>query len=123
MHCHQDEQLGQYVRLNTNSYLVEFWPFFQPYFTFPHTQRVGTEIEPFKDEAEYLNFLKTNPKAKLLWMDHHDLQAVANMYQINVHILTVGVASLDGPAARWTHLSPDDRLKQFSINQPKLNDM
>ena len=85
LHCHQDEQLGQYVRLNTNSYLVKFWPFFQPYFTFPHTQRVGTEIEPFKDEAEYLNFLKNNPKAKLLWMDHYYLQAVANMYQINVH--------------------------------------
>ena len=50
-------------------------------------------------------------------MDHQDLQVVANIYQMNVHILTTGVRGNEAPSARWTHLVPDERLKQFSTMQ------
>ena len=52
LHCHEDEKLGPQIRKNINRYLVEFWPFFKPYYTFPHQQKVGAESITFKDEDE-----------------------------------------------------------------------
>ena len=46
-------------------------------------------------------------------MENHDLQAVCNIYQVPVHILTTGVVGMAEPRARWTHLQPDIRLKEF----------
>ena len=56
-------------------------------------------------------------------MDHGDLQAVSNYYQISIHILTTNVAGMKEPRARWTHLSPDQRLKSFSTVPVGLPDM
>ena len=123
LHCHQDESLGGYVRRNVNNHIVEFWPFFRPSFLFPHNQKAGTEDVPFNDEKEYLEFLRNDRRSALLWMDHPDLQAVANMYQISVHILTTNIRGKNETEARWTHLNPDARLKAFSKEQPKLLDM
>ena len=99
LHCHRDQSLGQYVRNNTNQYVVNFWPFFKDFYSFPMTQKVGSKNRAFKTEEEYLNFLKSDKKAALLWMDHPDLQAVCNQYLINIHILTtniVGIADSHG---------------------------
>ena len=103
--------------------MVEFWPFFRPSVLFPHTQNVGLKPRPFKDEAEYLEFLKNDTESAKLWMDHHDMQAVANMYQISIHILTTNIRGKEDAFARWTHLTPDSRLKSFSKDQPQLPDM
>ena len=101
-----------------NEYLIKFWPFFKPFFKeFPNTQTAGFEEVPFKDEAEYLKSLKEDRRSGWLWMDHQDLQVVANIYQMNVHILTTGVRGNETPSAKWTHLVPDERLKQFSTMQ------
>jgi hypothetical protein len=113
LHFHHDETLGPYVRNNVNDHLLKHWPFYQPFVTFPFTQRTGMKEEPFKNEEEYLKFLKQNPKAAKLWMGYQDLQAVANMYQVPVHILTTGVEGMVEPRARWTHIQPDSRLKAF----------
>ena len=107
LHCHHDETLSPYVRRNVNDYLISFWPVFKPNFHFPYTQSVGTEQITFNDETEYLEFLAKDPRSGWLWMDHQDLKVVANIYQINVHILTVGVEGMDEPRARWSHLVPD----------------
>ena len=121
--CHHDEKLGPYVRRNINEYIVEHWPFFEPGILFPHTQFAGSEEVPFKDASEYLKFLKEDKRSGWLWMDHGDLQAVSNYYQIDIHILTTGVAGMKEPRARWTHLSPDERLKSFSTVPAGLPDM
>ena len=52
LHCHQNEKLGPQIRKNVNRYLVEFWPFFNPYYTFPHQQNVGAESITFKDDKK-----------------------------------------------------------------------
>ena len=79
LHCHQDETLGPYVRRNVNKYLAEFWPFFKQFFEFPHNEVVGLETVTFNDESKYLEFLRADVRSGWLWMDHHDLQVVANM--------------------------------------------
>ena len=123
LHCHRDRKLARYVRRNINEYLVRFWPFFQPYFKFPYVVSVGLGTEPFETEESFLEFLKTDAKSGLMWMDHSGLQVVSNIYQISIHILTTGVAGMDEPKARWTHLEPDERLSAFSTVQKGLPDM
>ena len=58
LNCHQDESLGPYVRKNVNEYLVDFFPFFEDYYTYPLNIRVGSGTEPFQDKAEFSKFLK-----------------------------------------------------------------
>ena len=107
-----------------NLYLVKFWPFYQPSYTFPIVQRVGSKSEPFENEAEYLEFLSNDLRSKYLWVDHQDLQVVANIYQMKIHILTVGVEGMEEPKARWTHLDPDRRLEAFKeIDSNLVGDM
>ena len=62
------------------------------------------------------------PFVKFPWMDHHDLQAVSNMYQVPVHILTTGVGMVE-PKARWTHLEPDIRLESFRSKLGELPEL
>ena len=123
VHCHRDKKLSQYVRRNVNEYLVEFWPFFKAYFTFPLNVKVGMEEKLFEDEKIFLKFLKSDENSGLIWMDHIGLQVVSNMYQISVHILTTGVIGTEEPQARWTHLVPDTRLSDFSTIVKGLPDM
>ena len=120
---HYDEKLGPYVRRNINAYIVKHWQLFKTCFVFPYKQNTGTKEITFEDETEFLNFLKNDERSGWLWMDHWDFQAVANYYQIKVHILTTNVSGMKEPAARWTHLVPDLRLKEFSevfVNLPDL---
>ena len=120
---HFDEKLGPYVRRNINEFTVLNWEIVKDHITFPHTQVAGSEKIKFETEKEYLEFLKNNEKSGWLWMDHLDLQSVANYYQINIHILTTNIAGMEEPAARWTHLSPDMRLKGSRNIPADLPDM
>ena len=123
VHCHRDKKLSKYVRRNVNEYLVKFWPFFEEFMSFPLTIRVGLSSQTFEDDQSFLKFLKSDQKSGLIWMDHLGLQAVSNMYQITVHILTTGVSGMEEPKARWTHLTPDTRLVKFSTIHKGLPDM
>ena len=97
--------------------------YFQPSILFPRKQFARSEEIPFKTKSEYLKFLKDNEKSGWLWMDHGDLQAVSNSYQINIHVLTTNVAGMEEQTARWTHLTPDERMKSFSKIPAGLPDM
>ena len=123
IHCHMDKKLGRYVRRNINGYLIEFWPFFKSYFTFPLDVTVGLTNKIFENESTFLDFLKNDSQSGLMWMDHFGLQIVSNMYQISVHILTTGLVGLEEPGARWTHIEPDKRLSSFSKVHKGLPDM
>ena len=112
--CHHDERLGQYVRRNINDFIVKYWPYFKDSMVFPHAQMVGNEEVIFGNEIEYLDFLKNNSKSGRLWMDHTDLQAMSNYYQIEIHVLTTNIGNIVEPNARWTHMEPDVRMKTFS---------
>ena len=123
IHVHHEQNLGPYVRRNVNEYIIKFWPFFKAYYKFPHKQMVGTKSKCFMDEEEYLNFLKNDPTSGWMWMDHIDLQVVANLYQMKIHILSTNISGLEEPKARWTYLVPDERLKEFKIVNGESLDM
>ena len=117
---HHEEKLGQYVRRNVNEHKVKFWQFYKDFYAFPITQSIGNNQISFNDEEEYLNFLKNDPKSSFVWMEHLDLQAISTMYQVPVHILTTGVQGMKEPAARWTHLEPDNRVIQAGSELQKF---
>merc|ERR1712240_408620 len=119
---HHDERLGQYVRRDINSYIVKHGEYQKQFMAFPHTQMVGKEEITF-EEDEYLKFLGKNEKSGKLWMDYTDLQAVANYYQVSVHVLTTDVKNVKGSKARWTHLEPDARMKIHSPITQELPDV
>ena len=113
VHCHGEGKLGTYVRRNMNKYEADFFPFFRPFFVWPHTEMVGLKSVTFQNEKDYTEFLRNDPDSGKLWMDHQGLQIVANAYQMKISILTVGVQDMEEPKARWTHLVPDTRLEDF----------
>merc|ERR1712240_617450 len=119
---HHDEGQGQYVRRNINNYIVEHWEYQKQFMVFPHTQMVGKQEITFAEE-EYLKFLSKDERSGMLWMEYTDLQAVANYFQVTVHILTTDVKNVKGSKARWTHLEPDARMKSHSQIQQELPDV
>ena len=82
---HEDETMGQYVRRNINEYIVDHWEYQRKFMVFPHTQMVGGKEITF-EEQEYLHFLRHSNESGRLWMDYTDLQAVANHYQVTIHV-------------------------------------
>ena len=86
-------------------------------------QTAGGEQLPFKSKEEYLDFLLNDPRSAWLWMEHYDMQALSNMYQVPVHTLTTGVQGMEEPKARWTHITPDERLRDFSERVGELPDL
>ena len=83
-------------------------------------QSAGLERITFENEKEYLEFLKSDSRSGKLWADHEDLQVVANIYNIKIHILTIHIASKDGNISRWTHLVPDERIKSGQENRSAI---
>ena len=102
-----------------NKHMADFFGFYEKAIEFPLTQTAGNERLPFKNREEYRDFLENDPRSAWLWMEHYDLQALSNMYQVSIHILTTGAQGLQEPKARWTHLTPDLRLKDFSTENVK----
>ena len=86
-----------------NEYLGDFFPFFEDYYTYPLNIRVGSGTEPFQDKAEFLKFLKNDPKSNVIWMDHHDLQVVC-IRLVSISSL-LGVTSMEEPAAMDSFVS------------------
>ena len=84
---------------------------------------MGGQEKTFQNETEYLQFLQKDSQSSLLWMDHKDVQAVSNHYKIKIHILTTNIEGVEEPKARWTHLEPDERLKEFSSLPNGLQDL
>ena len=120
VHCHRDQTLGPYVMRNVNEFTVKFWPFFKEYFQFPIEVKVGSKTMNF-EEKSFLEFLRADPSSGYMWMEHQGWQVVANMYKININILTL--LPRGGPRARWTYIVPDERLSSFSKVHQGLPDM
>ena len=62
----------------------------------------------FYSEIQFQCFLDSD-EAKLLWMDHQDLQMAANTFKLNLNVLSV---ELNEP--QWTHLKSDPWLKEHT---------
>ena len=63
VHVHGEGKLGPYVRRNMNAYEADFFPFFRPFYVWPHTEMVGFKSVTFENEKEYKEFLRNNSES------------------------------------------------------------
>lgn len=64
----------------------------------------------FHKEEELLAYLKSSPDVSHLWADGPELQAMANIYQIQIKILSVKVRDQQLP--RVLHIGPDNKFRE-----------
>ena len=112
-HLYGNELKGKEIREYVNKHKLEFWEYYKVEYYYPYDTPVGNSLKVFQDENTFKHFLANDPEASFIWFTHGDLQAVANIYNINVNIFTTGTPTEgpDGNSARWTNLRPDNTLK------------
>ena len=110
-----NESRAKEVRELVNKHKLEYWEYYNKEYFYPYETPVGTSSKVFQDENVLKEFIQNDPEASFMWFSHGDLQAVANIYNINVSIFTTGTPTEgpDGNYARWTLLKPDDKLKSL----------
>ena len=71
---------------------------------------VGKELLSFKDENEYIEFLKDDKRADFIWATNSDIQAASNIYDLDINILSVHIKgrTTNEDYARWTKIRPTD---------------
>ena len=112
--CHIEDQFPK-IRRDINKYIIHHWELLGLsgfYGDFDDkegvTLNVGGYSKTFHSEIEFQCFLDSE-EAGLLWMDQIDLQMAANTYKININVLSVELK-----VPKWTHISPDARLKDHT---------
>ena len=117
-----DEGQGQSLRITINKFIVKYWEYQKQFMAFPHTQMVGKQAITFTEE-QYKEFLSKDERSGTLWIEHTDLQAMANYFQVAIHILTTDVRNVKGTKPRWTHIEPDERMKIHTPIKTELPDV
>ena len=90
-HISGTSTLATEIRTNINCHLVDNWGEFEESFQFPCTLQVGTGSRSFEDNKQLRAFLLVDSEAPTMWMTHACLQAVSNMQDMTINILTKGV--------------------------------
>ena len=72
------------------------------------------EFVSFKvgEESKFCEFLRTE-RAKLLWTDSEDLQVLANLYQMQIKIITTRGDQDQNP--RVNFIGPDPDMKAYKM--------
>jgi len=114
----------QELRKYCHSKLVEWWQWYQPYYTFPLQVKVRmrnqTVQKTVPSNAEFVKFLKTEESLYSFHMSECELYCLANILGVPVYQLTynlVGVGGKPEERCRWDTLDPHQGL----IHQNKFN--
>ena len=93
LHIYNDQNREKEVMNKLNKHILENWEHFKDHFSFPysHSIGIGNTDKVFQTETHLKNFIQNDQNALNMWMDHPWLQAAANIYNINIQILTTGI--------------------------------
>ena len=128
LHTTGKEEQATEIRTNTNEHIVEHLEdIYRESYTFPYTERVGTENRTFINEDEFIDFLlHEKVEASTLWMTHVDMQAVSTMLNIEISILTTGVTPprnfLCCRCKPSQVLGTEDELREHTENVQEIRD-
>ena len=93
LHTTGSEEMSSEIARNKNEHIVSNWEdIYKQCYEFPYTERVGGTSRTFETEEDFLIFLLTDKEASAMWMTHESMQAVSTMMNMNISILTTGVA-------------------------------
>ena len=91
LHMFSNTTLATSIRENINCHLVDNWGEFKESFQYPCSLQVGSGNRIFENDKQLRAFLLVDPEAPAMWMTHACLQAISNMQNMTINILTKGV--------------------------------
>ena len=106
-HIHEDKDEGLKVKRRVNNHIADNWDNYYKYkISLPYVETVGVgehaKVVTKNTKEEIIEFLKSD-ESLTVYSNHHELQAVANLYNINIDIFTYG----GGKDEYWSRICPD----------------
>jgi hypothetical protein len=99
-----------------NNHIADRWHFYSNKVPFPYVRQVGVKGETVTyevgEEELFLDFLRTK-KATLLWADSEELQAISNLNQMMIKVITTKGKMDKNPTVKWVGTDPD--LSEYKI--------
>ena len=124
-HLFKDPRFGPNFRIQMNNFMADRWHYYQDKISFPYKRKIGVNGDFVRfeigEEEKFRQFLRTK-RAAFLWTDSEDLQVMANMYQMQIKVITT-----KGPEdshATVNMIGPDPELNNFKLlPEGKVSDM
>ena len=108
VHVHEDEDETFKVKKRVNHHIADNWNHYKKFIPLPYMEVVGVgdsaKIVTKSTEQELLEFLRSDESLHV-FSNHHELQATANLYNINIHVFTYSE-----DLERWTEIVPDPEM-------------
>ena len=127
-HLFKDEVYGPKLKRQMNLFMVKHWERKYKYKTqcsegHPFRRKLASFEEiSFTDSSKLLEFLEKSEDAAYMWTDSEDLIVVADMYQVNIKVISTRGESDKNPTVNW--ISPDQEMKQFAeLKDVEIDDM
>ena len=109
-HIHEDKDEGLKVKRRVNNHIASNWDnYYQYKISLPYVETVGVgkhaKVVTKSTKEEIIEFLRSD-ESLTVYSNHHELQAVANLYNINIDIFTYG----GGKDEYWSRIYPDSDM-------------
>ena len=118
-HIFEDQGQGRKFRSILNNHMERKFPFYSQKISFPYERQVGVagKTVRFDNSEEYLQYLRSN-EAQLLWSDAEELIAIANLYQMDIRVITT--KGPEDPEPTMATIGPDEdvEIKEFAMLKP-----
>ena len=118
-HIFEDQSQGRRFRSILNNHMERKFPFYSQKISFPYERQVGVagKTVRFDNSEEYLQYLRSN-EAQLLWSDAEELIAIANLYQMDIRVITT--KGPEDPEPTMATIGPDEdvEIKEFAMLKP-----
>ena len=115
-HIFHDAKYGPQFRMVMNNHMADRWHFYKNKVNFPYERQVGVSGKfvrfEVSEEEKFCKFLKTKESA-FLWSDSEDIQLMANLYQMNIRIITTKGAADQSPTVNF--IGPDPDLNAYKM--------
>ena len=114
-HIFENEDEGPRFRRVINLHIADRWGYYKNKIVFPYKREVGVKGNwaIFQESKDFLNFISNDPEAAFLWTDSEDIHAIANLYQIEIKVITI--SNDDDPDPRTNTIGPDPELESFAV--------
>ena len=118
-HIFEDQSQGRRFRSILNNHMERKFPFYSQKISFPYERQVGVagKTVRFDNSEEYLQYLRSN-EAQLLWSDAEEPIAIANLYQMDIRVITTKGPEDHEPTMATIGPDKDLEIKEFAMLQP-----
>ena len=120
VHLYEDEEEANKVKKKVNEHIADnFDNYYQHRMVLPYTETVGvgkhSKTITVTTAQEMKAFLKSED-ALMVYSNCHDLEAIANVFNIKIKIFT-----FRGESSHWSEIHPDPQMvEQAAIEMPEM---